>query len=451
MNSLDIIYDFPIEFYNQDFLSDIAQIETFSDALPEEQQTQFVDFIDKSNQIKARLLELKPDSIDINIFKEITKHINNISSIDDLNLKLENEAKIYLFSNLIIVNSEKLEDTDELTVEIDKFKLVNIASSIGSRFIYSYTNIDHPNNSICYINPLLIDKIDASDFSETNCETVYHLLYSLVESEITLEQPILMHKNVDSISINDAQAALKLHLLTSGEYFHEKKTLERIPSQEFKKLIFIENKYHQFSDFFTILSEYNSRKEILNKYLSLYHAIENFMFRLPIVTLTEQNDGKMFSVRDFHLLYSSIESTEQPALTKFFKCIYANDYEGGKYLNSLHDGFKNDITPLILDKALKQLKILTGKGEYYSHGKITHGSSKGNLHSNFACIVYKIRNSIVHNKETEFHLSHAYLSPEIISLLEQVIIPKLENLVFDLLIKKNNLTWYSHDKITLYS
>ncbi|EHY0973341.1 hypothetical protein K2B97_004537, partial [Vibrio parahaemolyticus] len=201
----------------------------------------------------------------------------------------------------------------------------------------------------------------------------------------------------------------------------------------------------------TILSEYNSRKEILNKYLSLYHGVENFVYRLPIVKLTESNNGKMFSVRDFHLLYSSIDDKELPSLISFFKEVYSKDRDGGIYLNNLHDSFKNGISPTFLNTALKELQIKNAKNVYFNYNMLIAANNKQNLPSQFASIVYKIRNSIVHNKETEFHLSHAYLSDEIIELLANVVIPELENLIFGLVVKKNELIWYKHDKIMLYN
>jgi len=80
--------------------------------------------------------------------------------------------------------------------------------------------------------------------------------------------------------------------------------------------------YQQWSDVLDVLSEYNSRDEVLLKYLTIYHVIENFMFKLPIVGLERQQIGRMFSIREFRRLYQKVEMAELDALKQLFGVVF---------------------------------------------------------------------------------------------------------------------------------
>ena len=68
----------------------------------------------------------------------------------------------------------------------------------------------------------------------------------------------------------------------------------------------------------------------------------------------------------------------------------------------------------------------------------------------FARLVYAVRNSIVHNKETEFHLTYASLDPTIIALIETFLIPSLEEICFSLIGIPNTHLWYQNRELLLY-
>ncbi|HHF3140540.1 TPA: hypothetical protein ACPJ1R_001781 [Vibrio alginolyticus] len=452
MNNIEVVFSIPFSFFSQDFFYDDEKIEEISSELDEETEENFVDLISECNEIQELLSDVCNEYIDLSIFSKI-KSVND--KIKDMNFILSHVSglnKFNLYCDMIEVFYENLDGADVREFNYNDFSSTILDEKVGDRTIYSYFNTDHPDSSICYLNYSIDKTITSSDFDEnTNVNMIYIIFHCLSEKCEDVNNPLLIHKNLPELGVQDIISSLKLHLLVSGDFFHNRKIVDRTPDLKFKKLILISNKYDQFKDAFTILSEYNSRKEILNKYLSLYHGVENFVYRLPIVKLTESNNGKMFSVRDFHLLYSSIDDKELPSLISFFKEVYSKDCDGGIYLNNLHDSFKNGISSTFLNTALKELQIKNAKNVYFNYNMLTATKNKQNLPSQFANIVYKIRNSIVHNKETEFHLSHAYLSDEIIELLANVVIPELENLIFGLVVKKNELIWYKHDKIMLYN
>ena len=65
-------------------------------------------------------------------------------------------------------------------------------------------------------------------------------------------------------------------------------------------------------------------------------------------------------------------------------------------------------------------------------------------------MVYKIRNAIVHNKETEFHLSYYSPHPGVPVLLKEFLFPCLEEMCFALIAAESKLIWYPASSMELF-
>ena len=70
--------------------------------------------------------------------------------------------------------------------------------------------------------------------------------------------------------------------------------------------------------------------------------------------------------------------------------------------------------------------------------------------SNYANLVYGFRNAIVHNKETEFHLTYASMDSTLCCLLENFLLPSLEQICFALISEPNDILWYQNKELQLY-
>lgn len=74
----------------------------------------------------------------------------------------------------------------------------------------------------------------------------------------------------------------------------------------------------------------------------------------------------------------------------------------------------------------------------------------------FANLIYALRNALVHNRETEFHLthetllSHSQVQDTALQLLEKFILPIVEEIVFYLIIEQNEIVWFKNSTIQLY-
>lgn len=71
-----------------------------------------------------------------------------------------------------------------------------------------------------------------------------------------------------------------------------------------------------------------------------------------------------------------------------------------------------------------------------------------NIHS----IIYMLRNTILHNTETEFHLTHFELSkyPFISEFIQKLMIPLLEKIILHLILTNDPLIKYTQSELILY-
>jgi hypothetical protein len=98
-----------------------------------------------------------------------------------------------------------------------------------------------------------------------------------------------------------------------------------------------------------------------------------------------------------------------------------------------------------MDALLKKLKVGKNKEEFLKSADFSKNTAQ-----NFSSLVYSARNHIVHNQETEFHLTHTTLDVTSTLLLEDFLIPSLEEICFFLTIKPNSYVWYSHPAIKVH-
>jgi hypothetical protein len=263
---------------------------------------------------------------------------------------------------------------------------------------------------------------------------------------------VLVKMAADPIATVSVTAFAKLAVLASGMPIHRPYNYAAArPRVLDVDAIKAGEKYQQFGDVLDVFSEYNSRPELLAKYLTLYHVIENFMVRLSIVRLERENQGRMFSIRDFQRLYQQIERNELAALQSLCDEVFSLDAKPGVTFNDHLMANWNALAraaQVDLDDALARLGLRKGKGQLLKCNDFTAHAVAFSSH--LAKLIYAVRNAIVHNKATEFHLTFATLDASLKILLEQFLVPSLEELCFALVTENNTQLWYSRPELALY-
>jgi len=355
-----------------------------------------------------------------------------------------NFVKSVLFS----VFAEKLDDAfallDEEDVDETAFVIRELSSPLPVAW-FARENAKDPLNSIAVFScnePAALETAVAS--ANISPSLVFHLLAALRGVETLPAQMALVRNVAEGIDPPAVEAYLRIAMLATGKPVHSPRTYTAVPNVLDQDSIVVGPPFQQWADVISVLSEYNSRDEVLVKYLTIYHVIENFMFKRPIVELERQHNGRMFSIRDFRRLYEQVEMGEGEALRRLFEDIFRLEATAGvsfkqhicsrwaRLLMSFREGD--------LDAALTTLGV-----------GFTFAQFRANATPpNFAKLVYSFRNAIVHNKETEFHLTYASLNLGLSCLLEAFLIPSLEEISFAVIGKTNPKLWYQNRELHLY-
>jgi hypothetical protein len=278
----------------------------------------------------------------------------------------------------------------------------------------------------------------------------FHLLATITTSaQISTPQALLVKRVVPPIDNLAVEAFAKLLLLASGKPIHSPFAYAVPPFVVDIDSIRAGIPYQQLNEVFYVMSEYNSRTDLLAKYLSIYHVIENFMFKLPIVELERRRNGQMFSMRDFRKLYEDIHLSEMNAIKRLMRVVFEfTPVPGQKFREIICDRWNAfcpaaDITQL--DALLERLGVERGDS-FLKHADFVGD----NAAKYFGQIVYKVRCVIVHHTETEWHLSYATLDGITKLLLEKFLLPSLEEICFAFVGESNLHVWYRNQYLTLY-
>lgn len=256
---------------------------------------------------------------------------------------------------------------------------------------------------------------------------------------------------------NELLSYLKLTMLSEGLTFHKHFSLNTATSNQ-NISCDTTKVYSQYNEILYILSEYNYSNDLLNKYFLLYTIIEDFMYRKPIASMLKS--GRDFSIRDFKSFYSKINNGELDKLSSLFYEIMNIDYNGNSFLNHIVTDLRQfkdtDTNDELIDFLLKigvsnnnlSYDLLLNAGNNY---KNLTGNGKKDI-GYFPKIVYQLRNTILHNTATEFHITHYELDKNevIVKVLKEFMIPMLEKIILHLIITNNELISYENNVLTLY-
>lgn len=296
-----------------------------------------------------------------------------------------------------------------------------------------------PNNN----NPIFLIR-ELFDINDFNKQTMLYFAKSLLDNWENIDYSahdvtVFIPNCTDPIDTIMLIPFLKLIIIADGEKFHNHITPNRrnFLAPLLRNSISCPAKnYDQYNESIYILSEYNNSNDLLQKYLLLYTVIENFMYRKPIADLLRRHTG--FTLRNFKELYKKVEKSEEDVLKKLFLEVKGNLVFPGQ----------------TIEQYVEQTYITftTANPQYQSNLFDDMPFITTNIKSDFPSLIYRFRNSIVHNKETEFHLTHLKLDniQEAQNCLQDFLLPVLENIIYSLLLDTSSPLDYVDPHIQLY-
>jgi len=278
---------------------------------------------------------------------------------------------------------------------------------------------------------------------------LFHILVAVTQLPVVPQGHFVWMKKLPGVTNSDpVEAFARLNILMSGKVVHSPRRYVSPISIICRDSLCATNLYQQWNEVINVLSEYNSRDELLAKYLTIYHVFENLMLKLPIVELERQQAGRVFTMRDFKRLYKQVDMNELDALKRLFDKALRLEFTPGltfeHHIVARWQGLTastSDLENAIRILGLKKNNSPLAFNDFNAGGECTRY---------FTQMVYQTRCAIVHNKETELHLTCANLDAGFTTLIEQFLIPSLEELCFFLISAPNPHVWYSQKELLLY-
>jgi len=446
MRKVDAVYSLLITQFSK-ICDDVANADDFSEALeagPERDlfESVFLAFCDEKENLESfrDQLDVYPDFSQL--YALVEKFHNNFDRFPGF------DYKACMFG-LMLAERILQNQTSPLSVgDVDQ----------GFDFFYSdldfeckafSTNLPVLNRNILWVNPGSIESLTALANSNVSPDLLYYLAsvgsevdFALGKSMIVCDRACVTGRHSASANVI---ALLKLHMVSSGNRITRSNLYSAPPQNSSQQNYLPTNSYAQFSDVIHILGEYLDRTDVLAKYLSMYHVVENFMIKSQIVKLERKANGAMFSIRDFRRLNKAVEVSEADAVGKLVKSIFSLPYAAGDF-----GGFALSSWQRFLAAHTANSGEINGFLSGLVNGSSVN-TSVAQFVGYFSALIYQMRCSIVHNKETEFHISNETYGAGCRLVMEEYLLPVLEEFVFLAMAEDNDVVWYRSNSITLWS
>ncbi|GAB3879694.1 hypothetical protein GCM10028824_43580 [Hymenobacter segetis] len=452
MNRTDIIFDNLLGFLQS--LNDEPSIEAFVGTLNSADEERFVEISEQLSTIITNLTLAKENQVFPADYPNILAIIAILESDFPLYqiLNLNEIRFITIISNLLANESFNLTDPNPVnyTVNFDIGRALELDSTIIPFF--HFYNSSHFDESI-----FVIDFSNPSGFHDyitqnTIPESLYLVLLSkLAAGSINEKRKYILAKNGSFASMPSTIAGVLMHYVSAGLPFHSPKNYTSATSNPWRDNISISNKYQQFNNVLYVLSEYSHNKEILSKYLLIYHVIEEFMYKSLLVKMESINNGRMFSMRDFSTMNKKIAESELVALKDFLADVNALPYAGGFVADLIYSKWSTFVSGLNPSQTSDVESVMNALAVSKNGFTISAVNNVAKLKEVLPKMVYMIRNAIVHNKATEFHLTYISLSDAMYKLINEFMMPFLEEAIFYITTNPNtSLVWFIHSELALW-
>lgn len=431
-----------------------ANNEVFATGLVSPKEDRFVDLLEA---LKAEIDALKDarDSESLYANYDVLEKVLVEFGLEFPTYNISGYHEINIIIRISKIISDQVPDlTDTSIIDTSQWELVSIdpALKLPQEF-YSYYNSTFIEDSLIYFTLSEYSELESGLRSVTmQLKLIFILLSKIgeVANPLVGDRYIFL-KQGQSAFTSRISAFLQLHLVADGKTIHVPKTYMNVPVNNWKDQIKVENKYQQFDEIFHVISEYNHNKDVLNKYLKIYQVIEEYMYKSQLVKFERQMGGRIFSLRDFKRMNEEVAEKESAALSNFMSSVFLINVRPGHTFKDFCLSQWKILVPAILsaidvESVLSLYRINKG-----ANPLLHRNVGKNEMQRVFCALIYGIRNSIVHNKSTEFHLTYKTLSNEIALIIENFLFPCLELIVMRLTIDPTSeIVWFSNTQLKIW-
>jgi hypothetical protein len=443
MKKYEIIYDWPITEITR--LADSDDAEAYASQLAEPEQSNFVAVTENMRVLGAELAAAKAGRQHFSKWAELRSYVDAFSNQF---ATFPNPSVYRLKISLLLADrlSQSLPVLDTVEIDADAFEVRDLTQTVPFSW-FCRENGHSLTDSVVVFSCIDYSSVESEIMaSNVSPNLLFHLMAALHRAvALPPSQAAVVKRMIPQVDTTAINAFVRLAVLSTGKPVHIARRFAQVPSVLEPDDIRPGAPYQQWGDVLNVLSEYNSRDEVLLKYLTIYHVVENFMFRRPIVELERQRNGAMFSIRDFRRLYERVEMNEADALKRLFTAVFQMPSLPGITFDQHITNQWTTLVPAAATQAdIDAVLDILGMKFTFNDFQVPQAASY------YSKLVYAFRNAIVHNKETEFHLTYATMDPTVCLLIERFLLPSLEEICFVLISKPNVELWYQNSELQLY-
>lgn len=343
--------------------------------------------------------------------------------------------------------------TDFLDDEFDPLEDIKVIDFSSAAFAKRNRAFSYSDTEFGYLSLLKLSKISPlSSINSTSTE--YRILIDYISAAIDKGEDGKVTTLLDLIENSDVTSGLLVYKivptnsdLSTYSYLYYKELLQGGEIELDSNLMYSElhgatatlrptTRYEQYFELYDIINELNLAKDVITRFLKLYHIIEYLVYRRELVELEVKARTNRTFIREIHSFTGKAKSdSEMNVLSKNFKKIFEAEIAANSF----------NINPLTIPAA-NFLRTYWGIN-------VDPGTNRMNCTdvTNVVNLIYRIRNSIVHNKESEFHITTSNPSEyiEVIDTLKKFIM-LLERQVLDKISNDDVMISYQNDRIELY-
>jgi len=378
-------------------------------------ETEFEIQVDSLSTIISDLMSKVDDELTIKIFRILQNFDENYDELDFMNE----------FSNIYLID----EEDKTFTNRTRDFSFANPAGAIISKSFFIYEN---PNN-LEEEDKQLVEKAIIKLVANIGSKRDSNLCNKLINGQfLTI---LVGPQNFDPENLyaylylvflsKGYKSRFSEHLLYRYTIPHEIEHFIHFSQEEIPKCELI-----QFFEIFDVLDEYQHAQDILTRFLKMYQIIEYLLIRIVLVEFQKK-------AKTHKQIFKALQKTNQ-----------VDDFDK-KLFKKLFDDKLDDIVVWFKNLISSKEKIKTEVEKYINNELDT--SNRGNDYwvKHFVNLLYKIRNSIVHNKESEYHITIHNISTESIELINEIL-KKLEVIILKKLFSCYEPITYSNRNLQLY-
>jgi hypothetical protein len=249
-----------------------------------------------------------------------------------------------------------------------------------------------------------------------NDDTGVNNLFDIIKN-IDLNKGLVINKTATTFEDERHYSYIYLCFLNESNSIFLPAELEYTTSLLTNTLTFDGGKnYEQFFDIYDVINELNQSPDILNRFLRLYHTLEYMVYRVYLVNLVTRVGNSKFFVREFINSAEKMKKEERTSFIRNFNEIFENE-------------MTSTITPNL--NTVVNLSII----DFLSSKGIVNALDISNSNK-VAQLIYGLRCCIVHNKESEYHITISNfedyniiipLIKKILEVFEELVIKKISD------------------------